>query len=161
MLSAPRSTLRYQSVARDRAQLRVRLRDLAASRVHYGYRRLHILLKREGWQVNHKLVYRLYVEEGLQMRRKRPRRNRSCQVRTTAIRNRHSTRVAGEVLQHGCEFTKRTLGVDHPILAGYFVEITPEGFGVGEGSQLPMIAERPALKGFFIRWQYLLRKNSG
>jgi len=51
--------------------------------VHYGYRRLHILLRREGWQVNHKLIYRLYVEEGLQMRRKRPRRNRSCQIRIT------------------------------------------------------------------------------
>jgi len=85
VLLAPRSTLRYQSIAQDRAQLRVRLRDLAASRVHYGYRRLHILLEREGWQVNHKLVYRLYVEEGLQMRRKRPRRNRSCQVRSERL----------------------------------------------------------------------------
>jgi putative transposase len=59
----------------------VRIRDLAASRPHYGYRRLHVLLKREGYEVNHKLVYRLYVEEGLGLRRKRPRRNRSCQVR--------------------------------------------------------------------------------
>ena len=59
----------------------MKLRDLATSRVHYGYRRLHILLQREGWQVNHKLVYRLYKEEGLTMRRKRPRRNRSCQIR--------------------------------------------------------------------------------
>ena len=59
----------------------MKLRDLATSRVHYGYRRLHILLQREGWTVNHKLVYRLYKEEGLTMRRKRPRRNRSCQIR--------------------------------------------------------------------------------
>ena len=59
------------------------MRDLAAARTHYGYRRLYVLLRREGWEVNHKLVYRLYVEEGLQMRRRRPRRNRSCQVRST------------------------------------------------------------------------------
>jgi hypothetical protein len=56
------------------ADLRIRLRDLARARVRYGYRRLHILLKREGWQVNHKLIYRLYYKEGLQMRTKMPRR---------------------------------------------------------------------------------------
>ena len=77
----PRATHRYQSVRDDRAELRIRLRDLAASRVHYGYLRLHTLLRREGWKVNRKLVYRIYKEEGLQMRRKRPRRNRSSQVR--------------------------------------------------------------------------------
>lgn len=54
--------------------LRIRLRDLAAVRVNYGYRRLHILLAREGWHINHKRVYRLYTEEGLTMRRKRPKR---------------------------------------------------------------------------------------
>lgn len=77
----PRASHRYQSVLNDRAELRIRLRDLAASRAHYGYRRLHILLQREGWKVNHKLVYRVYKEEGLAMLRKKPRRNRSCQIR--------------------------------------------------------------------------------
>jgi putative transposase len=67
----PRSTCRYRSAARDQTALRVRLRDLAASRVRYGYRRLHILLRREGWRVNHKRVYRLYREEGLSIRTKR------------------------------------------------------------------------------------------
>jgi putative transposase len=80
-LGFPRSSHRYQSVRDERAELRVRLRDLAASRVHYGYRRLHVLLRREGWKVGPKLVYRLYIEEGLQMRSKRPRRHKSCQVR--------------------------------------------------------------------------------
>ena len=80
-IGAARSTHRYQSCRDQRAELRIRLRDLAASRVRYGYRRLHILLKREGWQVNHKLVYRLYLEEGLQMRAKTPRRNKSCRTR--------------------------------------------------------------------------------
>ena len=57
------------------------MRDLAASRVRYGYRRLHILLQREGWKVNHKLVYRLHLEEGLQVRTKTPRRHKSCRKR--------------------------------------------------------------------------------
>jgi len=48
----------------------VRLKDLAGARVRYGYRRLHILLKREGWQINHKRVYRLYKLEGLSLRLK-------------------------------------------------------------------------------------------
>ena len=67
----PRSTCRYRSRAKDQAALRLRLRDLAAVRVRYGYRRLHVLLQREGWRVNHKRVYRLYREEGLGIRVKR------------------------------------------------------------------------------------------
>ena len=73
--------MRRQSVRDDQAVLRIRLRDLADSRVRYGYRRLHVLLKREGWQINHKRVYRIYSEEGLTMRRKRPKRHRSGKVR--------------------------------------------------------------------------------
>ena len=44
------------------------LKELAESRVRYGYRRLHILLQREGWHVNHKRLYRLYCQEGLSIR---------------------------------------------------------------------------------------------
>jgi putative transposase len=43
---------------------------LAAVRVRYGYRRLHVLLRREGWKINHKLVWRIYREEGLSIRMK-------------------------------------------------------------------------------------------
>ena len=70
-----RGTCRYKSVADEQAALRIRLRDLAYSRASYGYRRLHILLEREGWRVNHKRVYRLYKQEGLMMRPKKPRRH--------------------------------------------------------------------------------------
>ena len=66
-----RSSCRYRSVAADQTALRLRLRDLAATRVRYGYRRLHVLLRREGWRVNHKRIYRLYREEGLGIRVKR------------------------------------------------------------------------------------------
>ncbi len=65
-----RATHRYRSQARDQSPLRIRLRDLALGRVRYGYRRLHVLLQREGWRVNHKRVYRLYRLEGLSLRLK-------------------------------------------------------------------------------------------
>jgi putative transposase len=58
-------------------RLRVRLRELAEDRRRWGYRRLHVLLKREGWAVNSKRVYRIYVEERLVVR-KRKRRRRIC-----------------------------------------------------------------------------------
>ncbi len=76
----PRSTCRYRSVAPDQALLRMRLRDLAAARVRYGYRRLHVLLQREGWRVNHKRIHRLYREEGLSIRVK-PKRKRVSGLR--------------------------------------------------------------------------------
>ena len=49
----------------------MRLRELAAVRVRFGYRRLHVLLQREGWVVNHKRLYRLYGEENLAVRTKK------------------------------------------------------------------------------------------
>jgi putative transposase len=45
----------------------MRIKEIAATRVHYGYRRVHVLLKREGWQDNIKRVYRLYQQEGLSL----------------------------------------------------------------------------------------------
>ena len=83
VLTFGRSSCRYQSVADEQADLRMRIRDLAQARVSYGYRRIHVLLRREGWKVNHKRVYRLYRLEGLRMRPKRPRRHVSCQRRET------------------------------------------------------------------------------
>jgi putative transposase len=59
---------RYQSRRDPQQELRMRLRELAGSRVRYGYRRLTVLLRREGWKVNAKRIYRLYCEEGLQVR---------------------------------------------------------------------------------------------
>jgi putative transposase len=66
-----RSTLRYGPHQRpDESLLRLRLRELAAARPRFGYRRLHVLLRREGVIVNHKRVERLYREEGLAVRRR-------------------------------------------------------------------------------------------
>jgi putative transposase len=54
--------------------LRKRIREIAESRVRYGYRRVHVMLRREGWEINRKRVYRLYRLEGLALKRKMPRR---------------------------------------------------------------------------------------
>jgi putative transposase len=70
-----RSSMRYRSRGRDRnGHLRQRLRELAAQRQRFGYRRLLALLRREGMQVNHKRVHRIYREEGLALRRRRRKR---------------------------------------------------------------------------------------
>ena len=69
-IGADRSSVRYRSVRSDDAGLRERLRSLAAERRRFGYRRLHIMLAREGVLVNQKKLRRLYREERLQVRRR-------------------------------------------------------------------------------------------
>jgi len=80
-LRVSRSSFRYRSVAADDSALRLRIREITETRVHYGYRRVHVMLRREGWPDNHKRIYRLYCEQGLSLRLKRPRRNKSAQRR--------------------------------------------------------------------------------
>jgi putative transposase len=62
------------STARDQSALRLRIRELAMARPRFGYQRIHILLRREGWHVNKKRVRRLYRLEGLQLRMRVRRR---------------------------------------------------------------------------------------
>lgn len=69
-----RSSQRYASRRPARTELRARLKDLASQRPRWGVRRLHILLEREGHVANHKLVERLYREEGLTVRRRRAKK---------------------------------------------------------------------------------------
>jgi putative transposase len=69
-LGVDRSSVRYRSTRPEDAALRMRLRDLATQRRRFGYRRLHILLTREGLVMNHKKLRRLYREERLQVRRR-------------------------------------------------------------------------------------------
>lgn len=76
MSSLRNATWYYRSQARDNSVLRQRIRELAAARPRFGYERLHILLRREGWRVNRKRVHRLYKLEGLQVRMRVRRRKR-------------------------------------------------------------------------------------
>ena len=75
-----RSSHRYTSRRPSQEPLRQRLRELALVRPRFGYRRLAVLLQREGWKVNHKRVLRLYRLEGLQIRTKR-RKKRASEAR--------------------------------------------------------------------------------
>ena len=68
------STWQYRCRGADRPGLRTRIRELAYERRRFGYRRIHALLRREGWSVNHKAVHRIYVEEGLQVRKRKRKR---------------------------------------------------------------------------------------
>ena len=74
VLRVHRSLYRYRSQAVDQAPLRLRIREIAFTRIRYGYKRIHVLLLRQGWKVNHKRVYRLYCLEGLNLRARRHRR---------------------------------------------------------------------------------------
>jgi putative transposase len=69
-----RSSYYYQPCPRDDRAERARILEIAETRVRYGMWRIHTLLRREGWWINHKKTHRIYVEEGLNLRRKRPRR---------------------------------------------------------------------------------------
>jgi len=75
------STYLYKPVKKDESALKMRIKEITQTRVHYGYRRVHVLLRREGHKDNVKRVYRLYREEGLSLRLKRPRRNKAAQLR--------------------------------------------------------------------------------
>ena len=80
-----RSMYYYQSQARDEQAIRRRMREIAMTRVRYGLDRIHVLLRREGWKDGRNRVYRLYKLEGLNLRSKRPRRNRSCSHRLDRV----------------------------------------------------------------------------
>ena len=56
----------------------MRIREIAETRIRYGFNRIYILLRREGWCDNHKRIYRIYKEEGLNLRKKRPRRRKAA-----------------------------------------------------------------------------------
>ena len=87
VVAVNRSTVQYRSVKTDVPALRARINEIAATRVRYGYPRIHVLLRREGWVVNRKRVYRIYREEGLSMRLKTPRRRRAVVLRDRVAAN--------------------------------------------------------------------------
>lgn len=74
LVGISRSSARYRRRRSGDQELRERLRQLAGERRRFGYRRLHVMLRREGEQVNHKRVYRLYREEGLTVRKRARKR---------------------------------------------------------------------------------------
>jgi len=74
LIGVARSRCRYQAKRDGEAELSAALRELALERPRFGYRRLGVMLRRQGWNVNRKRVYRLYREEGLAVRQRKRKR---------------------------------------------------------------------------------------
>ncbi len=116
LTSLCRASYFYRSKAKDKTLLLVRLKHFAGCRIRYGYRRLHILLLRDGFKVNHKAVYRLYKLQGLELRFKK-RRKCAVHVRFVGPRaqmpnERWSMDFMSDRLENGRRFRVLTL-VDH------------------------------------------------
>jgi putative transposase len=114
VLQLAHSVMYYKAHRRDDQALRIRMRDIAEARVRYGHERIFILLRREGWRDNHKRTYRVYIEEGLNLRSKRPRRSKSAASRlgrplNTALYECFSMDFVSDALFDGKKF--RTLTV--------------------------------------------------
>ena len=82
-----RSAWYYKHHRREDRPLRQRIKEIAATRVRYGLWRIYILLRREGWKDNHKRMHRIYKEEGLNLRSKRPRSNKAAAHRMERPQN--------------------------------------------------------------------------
>ena len=106
-----RSVWYAKSRARDQSALCQRIRDIAMSRPRFGYLRVLVMLKREGWQVGKKRVYRLYRQQGLQLRMKVKRRKRIATARQASGAHRPEP-----ALEHGfCPRPDaRRKGISHP-----------------------------------------------
>jgi putative transposase len=129
LLRISRSLYNYRSRARDARPLVQRIKEIAATRVHYGYRRVHVLLRREGWRDNCKRVYRLYRLEGLSLRHKRPRRSRSARLRqpkqlVSAINEIWSTDFVADALFDGRRLRALTV-VDNYTRECLAIEVGP------------------------------------
>jgi len=75
------STYHYRSRRPGQASLEKRIKEICETRVRYGYRRVHVLLRREGWVLNQKKTRRIYNELGLQLRNKTPKRRVKAKLR--------------------------------------------------------------------------------
>jgi transposase InsO family protein len=119
-----RSTYHYRSKRAGQAPLAKRTREIAETRLRYGYRRIHVLLRREGWQVNVKRVCRLYREQGLQLRNKSPKRRVKAKPAGKPVAGHRSEPGLGHGLRPRPAFRRPEVpGADdrrhlHPAVAG-------------------------------------------
>ena len=110
ILGFGRSGHRYQGKKDEQALLRMKTKEIAAVRVRYGYKRIHVLSRREGWEINVKRVYRLYCEEGLNLRAKRPKRRVSAAHRMQRQEARASMNAGVWILSRMPCLTDRDFG---------------------------------------------------
>jgi len=108
-----RGSQRYISKKDEKIPLRMRIIDIAQVRVRYGYKRIHVLLLREGWKVNNKAVYRIYRQEGLNLlykgKRKRISQARIPKVDVTGINQCWAMDFMSDALFNGKRFRALTM----------------------------------------------------
>lgn len=114
LIKQTRSTQYYQSVKDPKTALRRRMHVIAHTRVRYGYRRIHVLLKREGWQLGKNQAFRLYQEEQLQLRSKLPKRRKMVVCRQVSIKPTQPNQVwsmdfVADQLANGVRFRTLTI----------------------------------------------------
>jgi putative transposase len=80
IIQISRTSYRYRSIRDEQVPLRLRINAIAKTMIRYGYKFI-VLLRREGWTVNHKRVYRIYCEEGLNLRARKPKWRKSTAQR--------------------------------------------------------------------------------
>ncbi|KAK81743.1 transposase, IS407 family [Bordetella holmesii CDC-H572-BH] len=87
LVGISRSLFAYESTRSGDAALTERMKEMAVAKRRYGYRRIHVLLRREGWQANHKRIWRLYSLAGLSVRKRKRKRIAATErvVRPAAI----------------------------------------------------------------------------
>ena len=117
LLGLARTSCRYRKQWGEEAKLRERLRELAQERRRFGNRRLTVLLKREGWRVNHKRVYRVYRAEGLLVRRRKRKRigavERPALVMPSGPNQRWSMDFISDALNTGRKFRSLNIVDDY------------------------------------------------
>jgi putative transposase len=114
LIKQTRSTQYYQSVKDPKTALRRRMHEIARTRIRYGYRRIHVLLKREGWQLGKNQAFRLYQEEQLQLRSKLPKRRKMVVCRQVRIKPTQPNQVwsmdfVADQLANGARFRTLTI----------------------------------------------------
>ena len=126
-----RSTDYYRSVKDPRTELRVRMREIANVRIRYGYRRVHVLLRREGWRLGRSQAYRLYSEEQLQLRSKLPKR------RKMVVSRQYRTKPQGRGQVWSMDFVADQLSDGAKFRALTIVDVfTREALAIEVGSRL-------------------------
>jgi putative transposase len=144
LVGLSRASARYRGSGRDDGELRERLHALAAERRRFGYRRLHVLLCREGWVVNHKRIYRLYREEQLSVRkrsRKRVARERCPLPAPTGPNQRWSLDFVSDALSWGRKIRMLTI-VDGFTRESLAIEVDTSLSGVRVARVLDQVIER-------------------
>lgn len=101
----------YKSKRRDQAALKLRIKEICETRVRFGYRRVHVLLRREGWLVNQKRIRRLYNEMGLQLRNNTPKWRVKAKLRENRVEPTHTNQVWAMDFVHDQLATGRKLRI--------------------------------------------------